>query len=164
MQNDELTPEVEQVENQIDTTVEETTEQVDESTQDNQEAQVDWKSEALKWKNIAKRHERTPEPKKTLETKTEKYLTREEGILIAKGLDDEAIEQIKVISKGKGVTLLEAEKDPLFTTYFEKVQREKKIQQSKLGVSKGSGYSEPKKAFTSGLSREEHMKLWKETN
>lgn len=161
MQNDEYTPEFELDENQInmEETVEETVE-----TEDQETEQVDWKAEALKYKAIAMRKAKQvavkPEPKQTtLETN---YLTREEGILIAKGMDDEALNQLKVIAKGKGVSLLEAEKDPLFTTYFEKVQKEKRAEQAKLGASKGSAYKETKAEFKPGLTREEHMALWKE--
>jgi len=160
MQNDENTPEVELDENQID--MEET---VDETVEtENQEAdKVDWKAEALKYKAIAMRKAKQAEkiePKqKTLETN---FLTREEGILIAKGMDEDALGQLKVIAKGKGVSLLEAEKDPLFTTYFEKVQKEKRSEQAKLGASKGSAYKENKPEFKPGLTREEHMALWKE--
>ncbi len=161
MQNDEYTPEFELDENQInmEETVEETVD-----TEDQEADEVDWKAEALKYKAIAMRKAKQanvrPEPKQqTLETN---YLTREEGILIAKGMDDEALNQLKVIAKGKGVSLLDAEKDPLFTTYFEKVQKEKRAEQAKLGASKGSAYKETKAEFKSGLSREEHMALWKE--
>jgi len=161
MQNDEYTPDVELDENQNyeEETVEETVDSQDQDTET-----VDWKAEALKYKAIAMRKAKQavkPEPKQqTLETN---YLTREEGILIAKGMSDEELNQLKVIAKGKGISLLEAEKDPLFTTYYEKVQKEKRSEQAKLGTSKGSSYKEEKPKFTAGLSREEHMKLWRET-
>lgn len=163
MQNDEITPEVELDENQINEVEETTEEEVETTTQEADE--VDWKAEALKWQAIAKRkakqHIAQPVPKQTLQ---ENYLTREEGILIAKGMDDENLSQLKVIAKGKGISLLEAEKDPLFVSYFEKSQKEKKSEQAKLGASKGSSYKETKPEFKSGLTREEHMALWKETN
>ena len=139
MQNDEYTPDVELDENQNyeEETVEETVDSQDQDTET-----VDWKAEALKYKAIAMRKAKQavkPEPKQqTLETN---YLTREEGILIAKGMSDEELNQLKVIAKGKGVSLLEAEKDPLFTTYYEKVQKEKRSEQAKLGTSKGSSYN-----------------------
>lgn len=161
MQNDEITPEVELDENQINE-VEETTENEVEST--NHEAdEVDWKAEALKYKAILARKTKQvaqPVQKQTLQ---ENYLTREEGILIAKGMDEESLTQLKAIAKGKGLSLLNAEKDPLFVSYFEKAQKDKKSEQAKLGASKGSTYKESKPEFKSGLTREEHMALWKET-
>lgn len=159
MQNDEYTPEVELDENQIN--MEDTVETVDAEDQETDE--VDWKAEALKYKAIAMRKAKQavrPEPKQpTLQTE---QLTRDEVILIAKGHDDETLNQLKVIAKGKGVSLLEAEKDPLFTSYFDKVQKEKKSEQAKLGASKGSAFKQEKTTFKPGLTREEHMALWKE--
>jgi len=160
MQNDEYTPEFELDENQInmEETVEETVD-----TEDQEADEVDWKAEALKYKAIAMRKAKQavkPEPKQqTLQTE---QLTRDEVILIAKGHDDETLNQLKVIAKGKGVSLLDAEKDPLFTSYFDKVQKEKRSEQAKLGASKGSAFKETKAEFKSGLTREEHMALWKE--
>jgi len=163
MQNDEITPEVELDDNQINE-VEETTENEVDTT--NQEAnEVDWKAEALKYKAIlarrAKQATAQPVQKQTLQTND---LTREEVILIAKGMDDENLNQLKAIAKGKNISLLQAEKDPLFVSYFDKIQKEKKSEQAKLGASKGSSYKETKAEFKSGLSREEHMALWKESN
>lgn len=168
MQNDELTPEVELDENQIndiDTTTEQEVEPITQETEE-----VDWKAEALKQKAetlkykaiLARKTKQVDQPvqKQTLQ---ENYLTREEGILIAKGMDEENLSQLKAIAKGKNISLLEAEKDPLFLSYFEKVQKEKKSEQAKLGASKGSTYKETKPAFTPGLTREEHEKLWRET-
>jgi hypothetical protein len=163
MQNEEITPEVELDENEIndiDTTTE------NEVVSDHEADEVDWKAEALKYKAILSRKTKQATTKVAVPTQTlqENYLTREEGILIAKGMDDENISQLKAIAKGKNISLLEAEKDPLFVSYFEKVQKEKKSEQAKLGASKGSTYKETKPEFKSGLTREEHMALWKETN
>lgn len=164
MQNDEITPEVELDENEIndiDTTTDE------EIVSDQEADEVDWKAEALKYKAILARKAKQTTAKVTQPVQKqilqENYLTREEGILIAKGMDEEALNQLKVISKGKNIGLLEAEKDPLFVAYFDKVQKEKKSEQVKLGASKGSTYKESKPEFKSGLTREEHMALWKET-
>lgn len=165
MQNDEYTPELEQDENEIQE-VEETV-YTEESTDDQNTDSVDWKSEALKWQAIAKRKAKQVSAKpeqKTLETNiNNNYLTREEGILIAKGMDDELITQLKAIAKGKNISLLEAEKDTLFQALFDKVQKERKSEQAKLGASKGSSFKQEKPSFTPGLTREEHLALWKET-
>lgn len=171
MLNDEITPEVELDDNQIDEVEETTDEEVETTTQetDSENDEVDWKAEALKWQAIAKRKAKQtvsqkvtqPVQKQNLQ---DNYLTREEGILIAKGMTEENLNQLKVIAKGKDISLLEAEKDPLFTTYFEKFQKEKKSEQAKLGASKGSSYKETKPEFKNGMTREEHFALWKENN
>lgn len=161
MQNDEYTPEVELDANQTDTTVEETTDEEVETTPEASN-EVDWKAEALKWQAIAKRKAKQAAPTEPKQNLTNQYLTREEGILIAKGIDEESLNQLKSIAKGKEISLLDAEKDPLFLTYFEKVQKDKRAEQAKLGTSKGSAFKETKESFKSGLTREEHMALWKE--
>ena len=89
-------------------------------------------------------------------------LSREEVVLIAKGYDDESFNQIQAIAKGKGISLLEAEKDPLFVSFKEKKEAEAKAEKAKLGASKGSGQKETKPGFNSFESLEDHKKLWKE--
>lgn len=87
----------------------------------------------------------------------------EELKLIAKGLSDEEIEQAKIIAKGTGTTLNEALKTPLFTSFQNDLKEKQRKEKAKLGASKGSGQTEADKGFRSGLTREEHMALWKET-
>jgi hypothetical protein len=84
--------------------------------------------------------------------------------LIARGLSDEEIEQAKVIAKGKGVPLLESIKDPLFISYQTDLKEKERKEKAKLGSSKGSGSVQAEKGFHSGMSREEHYALWKESN
>ena len=91
-------------------------------------------------------------------------LSREEAFLIAKGYDDESLNQIQVIAKGKGISMLEAEKDALFVSYKEKKESEAKAEKAKLGASKGSGQKESKPGFNNFESLEDHKKLWKEAN
>lgn len=86
----------------------------------------------------------------------------EELKLIARGLSDEEIDQAKVISKGKGVSLTEALKDPLFVAFQEKRTEERKKEDAKLGASRGSTASSTS-VDTSKMTREEHMKHWKES-
>lgn len=87
----------------------------------------------------------------------------EELKLIAKGLSDEEIEQAKIIAKGTGTSLNEALKTPLFTSFQNDLKEKQRKEKAKLGASKGSGQTETDKGFRSGLTREEHMALWKET-
>lgn len=81
--------------------------------------------------------------------------------LIARGLSDEEIEQAKVVAKGKGVPLLEAIKDPLFTIYQGDLKDKKRKEDAKLGASKGSGETQEEITGTeSGSTREEHEKAF----
>ena len=160
MSNDELTPEVEQEVTETHEEVEETKEE-ETPTEDS----TDWKAEALKWKAIAGR--KAKQAAKPEETKpepiTNNSLTREEVILLAKGMDEEAMNQLQAISKGKGISLLEAKEDPMFVAYNEQREKNLKAEQAKLGASKGSGAKKGKPDFsTPGLSKEDHKKLWQE--
>jgi len=158
MQNDEYTPDVELDENE--TTTEEVTE-VTETTPDTE--QVDWKAEALKWQAIAKR-----KSQQVAKTETQKPINTppelsDELKLIARGLTDEEIEQAKVISKGKSISLIEAIKDPLFVIYQGDLKEKQRKEDAKLGASKGSKDT-PDKTITgieSGSSREQHMEAFK---
>lgn len=97
-----------------------------------------------------------PEPKPQ---STPPTVSPEELRLIAHGMSDEEIEQVKVIAKGKGVTLPEALKDPLFVAFQKDFQEQKKKEEAKLGASKGSDEA-TKDEVKSGLTREEHEKLF----
>ena len=81
--------------------------------------------------------------------------------LIARGLSDEAIEQAKIIAKGKDISLQEAIKDPLFVLYQEKEREDKRKADAKLGASKGSGESEEESEIKPDMSRDEHIKVFK---
>ncbi len=87
------------------------------------------------------------------------YVSREEldlAILQTKnGYDEETVEHLKVISKGKGVSLLQAQEDPLFKLMLDKKEQERKQTQAKLGTSRGS--SATKQVKIAEMSREEHM-------
>lgn len=84
--------------------------------------------------------------------------------LIARGLSDEEIEQAKVIAKGKDIPLLESIKDPLFISYQTDFKEKERKEKAKLGSSKGSGSVQADKGFHSGMTRDEHYKLWQESN
>ncbi len=89
-------------------------------------------------------------------------LIQDELKLIARGLSDEEIEQAKVIAKGKGVSLQEAVKEPLFVIFQEDLKEKQKRESAKLGASKGS--SETQEEVTgveSGSTREDHQKAFK---
>ena len=81
--------------------------------------------------------------------------------LIARGLSDEAIEQAKVIARGKGVALTEAIKDPLFLSYQETEKERERKEKAKLGASKGSGESQDSSLIKPEMTREAHQEAFK---
>lgn len=163
MLNDEFTPEVEQEDNKIDIDL---SEDGNEETPSPTEEKVDWEAKAKALQAIIERHKRKQSEAKEVKPQSVPQTINnqfpEELKLIAKGLSDEDIEQAKVIAKGKGISLQDAIKDPLFEAH-QKVEREKaRREEARLGASKGSGQSE-KETFRPGMTDEEHKELWKKT-
>lgn len=95
---------------------------------------------------------------------TNTYVSREEldlAILQTKnGYDEELIDTLKTISKGKGVSLIQAQEDPLFKLALEQKEAEIKKSKAQLGASRGST-STPAKTVK-GMTREEHIAYVKE--
>lgn len=142
--------------------VEETT--TEEATEETQEADTvvisKEKFKAMQKKAIAYDASKKVPQKENITNNT---LSREEAILIAKGRSEEDLDLLHTIAKGKGISLLDAEKHALFTAYEEKKAEELKKEQARPGASKGSGSAKSSTGFTNpGLSAEEHKKLWKE--
>ena len=81
--------------------------------------------------------------------------------LIARGLSDEEIDKAKVIAKGLGVSLPDAIKDPLFTSYQATLKEQERKEKAKLGASKGSGESADTTLIKQDMTREEHEKAFK---
>ena len=79
---------------------------------------------------------------------------------VAKGYDDELLGQLSVIAKGKGVSLINAQEDPMFKLILDKREQESKKEKAKLGASKGSAQFKP--VETKGMSRDEHRQWAKE--
>jgi len=119
---------------------------------------------ANNYKIRAEKAERLAREKGETQTITNNSLSRDEAILIAKGYDEEALENLNKIAKATNKNIKEAQEDPLFIAWQEKREAEKKSEKARLGASKGSGYGEDKLDFSKpGLSREEHKKLWQKT-
>lgn len=85
-------------------------------------------------------------------------LTREEAIFIASGYTEDDLNYLNVVAKGTGLSVKEAKEHPLFETYLQKVESDKKAKRAKLGASKGSSVSKP--VELAGMSPDEHKKYW----
>lgn len=85
--------------------------------------------------------------------------------LIAKGLSDTEIEQARVISKGKGISLMESLKDPLFISFQKDLKEQEKKEKAKLGGSNSSnqGQQGDEPVVRSGMTAEEHKAAWEKT-
>lgn len=91
-------------------------------------------------------------------------LSVEETVLLAQGMDESLLGELKVIAQVRGTTLLKAQNDPIFTAVKEKFDKEQKVKSANVGSSRGAGTVKARKDFaTPGLSKEEHMKMVKDT-
>lgn len=85
----------------------------------------------------------------------------EEVVLLANGMDEELLEQLKKVATVQGVSLLKAQNDPIFVAVKEKFEKDKKDQAASLPASRGSGAVKPKLDFKSkGLTEEQHREMF----
>lgn len=151
----EITPEIVQETQNDEVVVEETHEET--TSELSLEAQLaKAQAEANKWRRIANKNQKDSKPQITTTPDLSDELK-----LIARGLSDEEIDQAKVVAKGKGVSLQEAIKDPLFVTYQENLKEKQRKENARLGASRGSGESEDETPVKPDMTREEHQKAFK---
>lgn len=149
--------------------VEETVEEVEEETEETTLTVEDYKKleqknkelyeRAKKAEALAKEVKNQPVIKKqTNETPT--GLTREEAILIAKGVNEDVINQAAVVAKARGINIMEAMNDPLIEAYASKIKADEKREKAQLTASKGSGNYTNKSDLSQvvGMTEEEHRK------
>lgn len=74
------------------------------------------------------------------------------------GLSDEAITQLSLVAKAKGISLAEAKKDPLFSAWFVQAEEAAKKERAKLGGSHGSSVGDDEK-MPDGLVPDIHKPL-----
>lgn len=86
---------------------------------------------------------------------------KDELRLIARGLSDEEITEAKDIAKGKGLTLLEALKTPLFQLFQESLKDAKRKEDAKLPASHGSSQFVPVEGIKPGQTKEEHEAVFR---
>lgn len=107
-----------------------------------------------------------PIEKKEINKPNNNELTREEVILIAKGVEDADIVYLKKLQAGEKamgneISLTEAMSNPLFVAYKEQKEAKAKAEKAQLGAS-GSGAIHQDNQFKNNQPREEHKKLWEE--
>jgi 16S rRNA G1207 methylase RsmC len=156
MENDEeVTVEV-QDEEQVDTVEETTTEDVVEVTETEEDALAKAQAEAAKYRRLFEKSQKPKEQTKPQATPA----NVEEVVLLANGMDEALLEQLKKVAAVNGTTLIKAQNDPIFVAVKEKFEREKKHEDASLPSTRGAGTVKVKKDFgTPGLSRDEHKKL-----
>lgn len=83
-------------------------------------------------------------------------------ILMAQGLSEELLSELKAVASVRKVSLIQAQSDPIFMAIKERKEAEAKSVKANLGASKGSRQEKKEKTFTTeGLSPEEHKAMWR---
>lgn len=156
MEQDEITNDVE-VETQDDTVVE----VEDETTETEEDALAKAQAEAAKYRRLFEKSQKKPVAEQTPTQATPSNV--EEVVLLANGMDETLLEQLKKVAAVNGTSLIKAQNDPIFVAVKEKFEREKKSSAASLPATRGAGSAKVQKtANTPGLSREEHMRLAQE--
>lgn len=104
-----------------------------------------------------------PNPQVEEQKPNQASLSVEETVLLANGMPEELIKELKVIAQVRGTSIIKAQNDPVFVAIKDNFEKAKKTEDATISASRGSSQVKPKKDLkTVGLSREEHMKLVKE--
>lgn len=86
-------------------------------------------------------------------------ISREEILLITKGVPEEVIEEAREIAESKGISLAEAIKRPSIVALQEKIEADAKRAKAQLGASSGSGSDTTVDLVNAvGMTEEEHRK------
>lgn len=101
---------------------------------------------------------KTPKPTPAQDTLSQASV--EETVLLANGMSEELLGELKAIAAVRKTSLIKAQSDPLFVAAKEVIEKERKQKEASLPVSRGSGQTKVKKTVNSpGLSRDEHKAL-----
>jgi hypothetical protein len=86
----------------------------------------------------------------------------EETVLLANGMPEDLMKELKAVAAVRKVSLIKAQTDPIFVAVKVQYEKDQKQEAASLPASRGSGAMKVKKDFnTPGLTREEHMAMVK---
>ncbi len=84
----------------------------------------------------------------------------EEVVLLANGMPEELMAELKIIAQVRGTSLIKAQTDPIFVAVKEKFEKDQKQKEISLPASRGSGQVKPKVTLsTPNLPRDVHKEL-----
>lgn len=167
MENEETTDELE-VEQEDESVEEEAGSETQETQATNtltiEERLAKAEASAAKFQRLFEKAKRGKGTETTVTTQTNQAapspVNVEEVVLKAQGMDDELLTQLKDVAALRKVSLLDAQKDPLFVAAKNQYEKDVTTRRASAGASRGSGAAKVTKSLsTAGLSREEHMKL-----
>jgi hypothetical protein len=104
----------------------------------------------------------SPKPAEATPAQTSPSVDVDERILLANGMPDELLKQLKDIARLRGLSLIDAQRDSLFVAVKSQYEKDETSKKASVRSSRGSGQVEQKKTLqTPGLTREEHKALAK---
>lgn len=159
--NEDIQEEVLQDE-QVQTSETESNEEEQETESSQEDTVTLSKSEFTKLKRqaIAYKSQKENQPAPLKEKTGGSDINRDELYLVAKGYDDDALEQLRIIARGSGTTLRDAINNPLFKTYETNQKNEERKSKAKLNASNGSSYSQGGPAIKPNMTVDEHKAIW----
>lgn len=84
----------------------------------------------------------------------------EETVLLAQGMPEELLGELKAVAQVRKVSLIKAQADPIFVAVKEKFEKDQKQKEATLPASRGSAPVKPKATLgTPGLTRDQHKAL-----
>jgi hypothetical protein len=139
---------------------EEATEESQGETEEAPEARLaKAEAEASKWRRLFEKTQKSQIKPKTPQS-VSPPLSVEETVLLANGMPEELLNELKAVAAVRKTTLLKTQTDPLFLGIKEKFEKDQKQEAASLGASRGSGAVKAKKDFTTpDLPREDHKKM-----
>lgn len=160
-EQENLQEEVLQVED-VSTTETESIDQEEETEEPQEDTVTLTKSEFTKLKRqaIAYKSQKENQPASLKEKTGSSDINRDELYLVAKGYDDDALEQLRIIARGTGTTLRDALNNPLFKNYEAKQKEDERRSKAKLGASNSSTYSQGGPVIKPNMTVDEHKAIW----
>jgi uncharacterized protein YuzE len=120
------------------------------------------KAEAAKYRRLFEKTQAKPTVATPKAPQTASPFNVEETVLLANGMNEDLMVELKAVAKVRGISLIKAQTDPIFVAVKEKFEKDKKRDDASLPASRNSGGVKARKTVsTPGLSREEHMALVK---
>ncbi len=154
MQNEETTNESEvelqdgQAEVVEETTTEETTEESQSETSEvTPEAELAHaKAEAAKYRRLFEKS-RKPTAQTTVPKapQTASSVSIEETVLLANGMSEDLLGELKAVAAVRKTSLIKAQTDPIFIAVKDKFEKEQRQRDASLPASRSSGTAKPKK-------------------
>lgn len=90
-------------------------------------------------------------------------LNVEETVLLANGMAEELVEELKLRAPKYGGSLIKAQADPYYVAVKEQFEKTKKQEQASMPASRASGSVKPKKDFkTPGLTEAERKQMFED--